>query len=149
METTSAQPGQTFVENWIVIHHYRILKYFYFNISYKGKIDSLTPLGASEKPHPPLKPWRHIWMSPKKFKIRKNSPFLDFLRLQVHPTTYSSELILPRHLPAAKLLKILKKRKMAKSKSSQRQKEKINFQLTWWFLLSPPVIPPVSGSSCL
>jgi hypothetical protein len=28
-----------------VIHHYRILKYFYFNISYKGKIDSLTPPG--------------------------------------------------------------------------------------------------------
>jgi hypothetical protein len=43
METTSAKPGQTFVENWIIIHHYRILKYFYFNISYKGKIDSLTP----------------------------------------------------------------------------------------------------------
>ncbi len=43
METTSAKSGQTFVENWIVIHHYRILKYFYFNISYKGKIDSLTP----------------------------------------------------------------------------------------------------------
>jgi hypothetical protein len=43
METTSAKPGQTFVENWIVIHHYRILKYFYFNISYKGKIDSLIP----------------------------------------------------------------------------------------------------------
>jgi hypothetical protein len=43
METTSAKPGQTFVENWIVIHHYRILKYFYFNISYKGKIDSLNP----------------------------------------------------------------------------------------------------------
>jgi hypothetical protein len=29
--------------NWIVIHLCRILKYFYFNISYKGKIDSLTP----------------------------------------------------------------------------------------------------------
>jgi hypothetical protein len=35
--------AQTFVENWIVIHLCRILKYFYFNISYKGKIDSLTP----------------------------------------------------------------------------------------------------------
>jgi hypothetical protein len=35
--------GQTFVENWIAIHLCRILKYFYFNISYKGKIDSLTP----------------------------------------------------------------------------------------------------------
>jgi hypothetical protein len=45
METTSAKPGQTFVENWIVIHLWRILKYFYFNISYKGKIDSLTPPG--------------------------------------------------------------------------------------------------------
>ncbi len=41
--------GQTFVENWIVIHHYRILKYFYFNISYKGKIDSLTPPGKIKK----------------------------------------------------------------------------------------------------
>jgi hypothetical protein len=41
METTSVKPGQTFVENWIVIHLCRILKYFYFNISYKGKIDSL------------------------------------------------------------------------------------------------------------
>jgi hypothetical protein len=49
METTSAKPGQTFVENWIVIHLCRILKYFYFNISYKGKIDSLTPLDNIKK----------------------------------------------------------------------------------------------------
>ncbi len=47
METTSAEPDQTFVENWIVIQLCRNLKYFYFNISYKGKIDSLTPPGQN------------------------------------------------------------------------------------------------------
>ncbi len=49
MQLYSNYSGQTFVENWIVIHLCRILKYFYFNISYKGKIDSLTPLYSSQQ----------------------------------------------------------------------------------------------------
>jgi hypothetical protein len=93
-------------------------------------------------------------MSPKKFKIRKNSPFLDFLRLQIHLQT---ELILPRHLPAAKLMKILKKEKWRNQKVLKDKRKKSIFNspddfsfLRPWIPYSPAPAacsPPVPASS--